>query len=190
MGATKGLVDIQKSLKLPTNTQESAPTPIADVISFEKQKEKVTPNQTEKSTLKKNLKSVEKAGKIVKLAKKEKMKIRKDLLVKKLTKHAAEKKEAIEKKKREKVVIVKDTMPLLQNLEEIEKEIVKEDIDKLLKQKSTTKISKNTKKIKKQKEQFMKDIEFLKAASQDPNYVANPLKTVTTHIQNSIGVTV
>lgn len=140
---------------------------------------------------KKNLKTVEKAGKIVKLAKKEKMKMRKGMLVKKLSEFASEKKEAKDKKKREKVVIVKDTKPLLDNLEEIEDEIKKEDIDKMLKQKTgKKKISKHTLKMKKQKEQFMKDMEFLKAASQHPDYVANPIKTVTTHLQNSIGVSV
>jgi len=101
------------------------------------------------------------------------------------------KKESKAKKIREKVVIVKDTKPLLENLEEIEEEIKKEDIDKILKQKTgKKKISKHTLKMKKQKEQFMKDMEFLKAASKDPAYVANPMKTVTTHLENSIGVTV
>merc|ERR1711970_495292 len=136
---------------------------------------------------KKNLKTVEKSGKIVKIGKKEK-KMRQGMLVKKLSEFATEKKEAKDKKKREKVVIVKDTKPLLENLEEIEEEIKKEDIDKLLKQKtSKKKISKQTMKQKKQKEQFMKDLEFPKAASQHPEYVANPIRTVTTHLQNSIG---
>merc|ERR1711970_1190709 len=127
---------------------------------------------------KKNLKTVEKSGKIVKIGKKEK-KMRQGMLVKKLSEFATEKKEAKDRKKREKVVIVKDTKPLIENLEEIEEEIKKEDIDKLLKQKSGKKrISKHT---MKQKKQFMKDLEFLKAASQHPEYVANPIKTVTTH---------
>merc|ERR1712243_304424 len=76
-------------------------------------------------------------------------KMRQGMLVKKLSEFATEKKEAKDKKKREKVVIVKDTKPLLENLEEIEEEIKKEDIDKLLKQKtSKKKISKHTMKQK------------------------------------------
>ena len=189
--ATKALVDLKDTIKIQANVKESAPTPTADLISFTKHVEKVKNAGSDREMKKKNLKTVEKAGKIVKLGKKEKMKMRKGLLVKKLSDFANEKKEAKDKKKREKVVIVKDTKPLLENLEEIEEEIKKEDIDKLLKQKTgKKKISKHTQKIKKQKEQFMKDLEFLKAASQHPEYVANPLKTVTTHLQNSIGVTV
>merc|ERR1712183_454945 len=179
------------TIKMQTNVKESVPTPTADLISFTKHVERVKYTGSDREMKKKNLKTVEKAGKIVKLGKKEKMKMRKGLLVKKLSDFANEKKEAKDEKKREKVVIVKDTKPLLENLEEIEEEIKKEDIDKLLKQKTgKKKISKHTQKIKKQKEQFMKDLEFLKAASQHPEYVANPLKTVTTHLQNSIGVTV
>ena len=189
--ATKGLLDIKDSLKIPINVKDSVPTPTADIISFTKHVEKVKNAGIDRKMKKKNLKTVEKAGKIVKLGKKEKMKMRKGMLVKKLSEFASEKKEAKDKKKREKVVIVKDTKPLLDNLEEIEDEIKKEDIDKLLKQKTgKKKISKHTLKMKKQKEQFMKDMEFLKAASQHPDYVANPIKTVTTHLQNSMGVSV
>merc|ERR1712183_1234823 len=173
------------------NVKESLPTPTADIISFTKHVEKVKNAGSDQQMKKKNLKTVEKSGKIVKIGKKEKMKMRQGMLVKKLSDFANEEKEAKDKKKREKVVIVKDTKPLLENLEEIEEEIKKEDIDKLLKQKSGKKrISKHTMKQKKQKEQFMKDLEFLKAASQHPEYVANPIKTVTTHLKNSIGVSV
>merc|ERR1711936_673557 len=157
--------------------------PTADVISFTKHVEKVKNAGSDDQMKKKNLKTVEKSGKIVKIGKKRENENE--------TGNACEKKEAKDKKKREKVVIVKDTKPLLENLEEIEEEIKKEDIDKLLKQKtSKKKISKHTMKQKKQKEQFMKDLEFLKAASQHPEYVANPIRTVTTHLQNSIGVSV
>merc|ERR1719193_2077042 len=137
---------------IPVNVNESLFTPTADVISFTKHVEKVKNAGSDQQMKKKNLKTVEKSGKLLRLAKKEKMKMRQGMLVKKLSEFATEKREAKDKKKREKVVIVKDTKPLLENLEEIEEEIKKEDIDKLLKQKSDKKrISKHTMKQKNKK---------------------------------------
>merc|ERR1712129_397117 len=87
---------------------------------------------------KQNLKTVERAGKIMKIGKKEKMKMRNDLLMKKLKDAEAEKKEVKDKKRREKVVIVKDIKPLMDDLEDIEQEIKqKDESDKILKLKKT-----------------------------------------------------
>ena len=136
---------------------------------------------------KKVLKSVNKDGKIVKLKKKDKMKIRTGMLVKKLSAIEKEKKEIKDKQQREKVVIVKDTKPLKDNLDEIAEEIEKEDKQRKLKARlGSKKPSKHTLKMKKQKEQFMKDIEFLKSASKHPDYVKNPIDIVSTHIKNTV----
>ena len=82
--------------------------------------------------------------------------------------------------------IVKDTKPLLDNLIEIENQIEKEIEQKQKKLKSgIKKPSKHTLKQKKQKDQFMKDIEFLKAASKHPEYVKNPIEIISTHIKIS-----
>ena len=193
--AAKSLVNIRNVEEIPVDVKESAVTPFSNVISFSKHTEQVEAQVQENSRgiersitkqNKKNMKTLNVAGKIVKLGKKEKMKIRKKLLVKKLSDSEQEKKEAIAKKKRETVVIIKDTKPLMENLEEIEEEIKREDLVKLNKPISKKKVSKSTMKKKKQKDQFMKDLEFLKAATQHSEYVANPMRTVTIHLQNSI----
>ena len=183
--AAKGLVNIKESLKIATDSDVPTPAPTDNIVSFSKQIREAKGSEQDKTEnlAKKNPKA-NSAGKIVKISKKEKMKVRKNLLVKKLSNLASDKKAAKEKREREKVVIVKDTRPLLENLEKIEEDIKKQDELKLKPKKK--KMSKHTMKTKKQKEQFMKDIEFLKAACQDPEYVANPLKTVTTHIKNTI----
>merc|ERR1711864_6792 len=128
---------------------------------------------------KKSIKTIERAGKIVKIGKKEKMRIRTEMLTKKLKQFETDKQESKAKKIREKVVIVKDVKPLVDELEEIGNE----DLDKKMKEKEQKKKpTKHTLKVKKQKLQFMSDMEFLKAASQHPEYVKNPLKTVTAHL--------
>ena len=136
---------------------------------------------------KKNLKTVERLGKIVKIGKKEKMKMRRGMLVTKLTNVQTEEREVKAKKQREKVVIVKDIKPLLDDLEDIEKEIKqKDEHEKCLKLKKP-KRSKCTQKNKKRKDQFMADLDFLKAAVAHPEYVKNPIGTVTLHLKNTIG---
>jgi len=90
--ATKALVDIKGTVKIPTNVKESVATPTADVISFTKHVGKVKNANVDPSMRKKNLKTKEKAGKIVKLGKKEKMKMREGMLLKKLSEFEKEKK--------------------------------------------------------------------------------------------------
>ena len=196
--ATKALVSMKNVLKIPTDAYASvsAPAPTESFSNFVSESVKVVgrpnPKETQKAASsaginKKSLKSGKRDGKVVKLKKKERMKIRTGLLVNKLANLEKEKKEVKEKKIREKVVIVKDTKPLLDDLKEIENEISEEKKNRDLKAKQNSKKpSKHTLKMKKQKSQFMKDIEFLKAASKHPDYVANPISIITTHLQNSV----
>lgn len=196
--ATKALVSMKNVLQIRTDASVSAPAPTESFSNFVSESVKVVgrgrhnPKETQKSASsaginKKSLKSGKRDGKVVKLKKKERMKIRTGLLVQKLTNLEKEKKEVKEKKIREKVVIVKDTKPLLDDLKEIENEISEEKKNRDLKAKQNSKKpSKHTLKMKKQKSQFMKDIEFLKAASEHPDYVANPISIITTHLQNSV----
>ena len=116
------------------------------------------------------------------------MKLRTGLLVTKLANIEKEKKELKDKKIREKAVIVKDTKPMLDDLERIAEEVTIETTKRELKAKQDSmKPKKSTQKMRKQKTQFMKDIEFLKAASKHPDYVANPIKIISTHIKNTTG---
>jgi hypothetical protein len=67
---------------------------------------------------------------------------------------------------------------------------LQDDLHKLLKDKSTMKkkkpVSKSTLKEKKRREQFLKDLQFLKEATAHPEYRKDPLRTISTHLQNSL----
>ena len=186
--AAKALLDLKASLKMPVEGKESAPAPNEDIVTFSKSPVKVDKVGTAGNGLKKNFKTVEKAGKVTKVGKKERMKARTGFLMKKLSAEEAEKKAVKAKKIREKVVIVKDIKPMLDDLEDIEQEMKeKEAQDKILKLQKPKK-SKSTQKKGKAKKQFLADLEFLKAASCDPQYVKNPLETVSLHLKNTFGV--
>merc|ERR1719357_316047 len=180
--ATKGLLDVKASLKIPVESKDSAPAPMEDIVTFTKSPVKEDKSKGEETCLKKkNFKTIEKAGRVTKVGKKDRMKARKGLLIKKLGAEEARKKEVKAKKIREKVVIVKDIKPLLDDLNDIEEEMNEKDAkDKKLK---------STQKKNKVKKQFMADLEFLKAASSDPQYVKNPLETVSLHLKNTFGST-
>ena len=187
--AAKALLDLKSSLKMPVESKESAPAPKEDLVTFSKSPVKVDKVSMDGNSLKKkNFKTIEKAGKVTKVGKKERMKARKGLLMKKLSAEEAEKKEVKAKKIREKVVIVKDIKPLLDDLEDIEQEMKEKEVqDKILMRQKPKKL-KSTLKKSKAKKQFMADLEFLKAASSDPQYVKNPLETVSLHLKNTFGV--
>ena len=187
--AAKALLDMRASLNMPVEGKESAPAPKEDIVTFSKSPVRVDKSSTGGSNLKKkNFKTIENAGKVTKVGRKERMKARKGLLMKKLSAEEAEKREVRAKKVREKAVIVKDIKPLLDDLEDIEKEMnEKEAQDKILKLQKPKK-PKSTQKKSKVKKQFLADLEFLKAASCDPQYVKNPLETVSLHLKNTFGV--
>ena len=188
--ATKGLLDMKASLKIPVESKESAPAPMEDMVTFTKSPVKEEKSKGEETCLKKkNFKTIEKAGRVTKVGKKDRMKARKGLLIKKLGAEEARKKEVKAKKIREKVVIVKDIKPLLDDLNDIEEEMnEKKARDKKLKLLKPKKL-KSTQKKDKVKKQFLADLEFLKAASSDPQYVKNPLETVSLHLKNTFGST-
>ena len=187
--AAKALLDLKASLKIPVEGKESAPAPKEDLVTFSKSPVKVDKVCKDgNGSQKKNFKTIEKAGKVTKVGKKERMKARKGFLMKKLNAEEAKKKEVKAKKIREKVVIVKDIKPMLDDLEDIEHEMKeKEAQDKILKLQKPKK-PKSTQKKCKAKKQFLADLEFLKAASCDPQYVKNPLETVSLHLKNTFGV--
>lgn len=177
-----------RSALVATSVQDSAPAPTEDVVTLTNLKDKARVNHEKNQGKKQNLKTVERAGKIMKIGKKEKMKMRNDLLMKKLKDAEAEKKEVKDKKRREKVVIVKDIKPLMDDLEDIEQEIKqKDESDKILKLKKPKK-TKSTMKKNKAKAQFLADLAFLKAATADPAYKADPLATVSLHLRNTVGL--
>ena len=185
--ASKGLISFKNVIGIPTNVTESPETPAANFISFSKLVERQPPSSGPgRSKKERSGKGLE--GKVGKMGKKERMKLRRGFLVNKLLRSEKIKEEEKQKQNREKNVIVKDTKPLLDNLLEIAEEI---ETDRLKKKERETasskkKVFKHTMKKKKAKEQFLKDIKFLKAASEDPSYIADPVKTVSVHLRNSI----
>ena len=183
--AAKGLTSIKNVIEIPTNLAKSTETPTANFISCSKLFGNWNNREESKHPSSSGLGRV---AKVAKLRKKERIKMRRGFLVNKLVQSESIKKEEKDKLSREKVVIVKDTKPLLDNLQEIATEIEMENIKKNDKQTSSSKkkLLKHTLKRKKAKEQFLKDMTFLKAASKDPSYVADPFKTVSTHVKNSI----
>ena len=190
--ATKGLVSFKKVIELPTSVTESAPAPSDNFISVTKLVES-QPGPTQARDKKRTANSLGlggRPGKVVKIKKKDKMKLRRGVLVNKLLKSEKIKEEEKEKQNREKVVIVKDTKPLLENLLEIADEIETDKKKKNEREAATSKkkLLKHTMKKKKAKEQFLKDMKFLKAATEDPSYIADPFQTVSIHLKNSIGL--
>ena len=191
--ASKGLVSFKKVIELPTSVTESAETPSDNFISVSKVEESRQPGPAPARDKKRSAASLGlggRAGKVVKMRKKDKMKLRRGVLVNKLLKSEKIKEEEKEKQNREKVVIVRDTKPLLENLLEIADEIETDKKKKNEREAATSKkkLLKHTMKKKKAKEQFLKDMKFLKAATEDPSYIADPFQTVSIHLKNSIGL--
>merc|ERR1712059_219166 len=118
--AAKSLVDIKDTIKIVASTKESAPAPTSDVVTFTKHVEKIGKEKQPGADGRK-------------------MRIRTEMLTKKLKQFETDKQESKAKKIREKVVIVKDVKPLVDELEEIEEEIRNEDLDKKMKEKNKKK---------------------------------------------------
>merc|ERR1711997_83089 len=126
-----------------------------------------------------------KSGKITKVKKKDKIKMRKQLIRDKLAAAEAVKTEAKQKRKREKTVVVGDVKPMLDHLNIID-ELIKEEEEKKKKDEKVKKISKGTLKQKKQKERFMSDFALFNQVRKHEEYVKDPFNTISTHIQNKM----
>ena len=124
-----------------------------------------------------------------KIKKKDRMKVKKDLLRKKL--HVIEllKDEEKATKKRQKTAVVGDMKPMVDTLQVID-DLIKEDDEikqkKLAEQSNIKKASKGTLKQKKAKAQFMKNMTLFNQINNHPEYVKNPFKTISTHIENKM----
>ena len=103
---------------------------------------------------KQSLRTLKKDGKILKVKKKDRMKMKKKLIREKLAADDNVKKEAKQKKVREKTVVVGDMKPLVDHLNLID-DLIKEDevMEKKENDKKKKKVSKGTQKQKKRKDQ-------------------------------------
>lgn len=119
--------------------------------------------------------------------KKDKMKIKKDLLRKKL--HVCEllKKEETDAKVRKNTAVVGDMKPITDSLKVIDEDIEAEKkVKKLAEKSAVAKKAKGTQKQKKAKQDFLKNISIFNQVNKHPDYVKNPLLTISTHIENKM----
>merc|ERR1711874_826658 len=130
--------------------KEGLPPPKVTEVSS---KTEVVPDS---KRVEKPLRSLAKSGKITKVKKKDKIKMKKQLIRDKLAAAEAVRTEAKQKKMREKTVVVGDVKPMLDHLNIID-ELIKEDEEKKRKDEKVKKVSKGTLKQKKQKEKFISD---------------------------------
>ena len=118
------------------------------------------------------------------------MKLKKDSLRKRL--HAAEevKKEEKLKAKRQKTAVVGDLKPMADTLKAIddiikldEVEKAKSKADKPSKKAESRKVTPRQKKVQ---EKMLKDMNVFSQVLQHPQYVSDPFKTISTHIENKM----
>lgn len=125
--------------------------------------------------------------------KKEKLKIKKKDLLKKIHEIKKLEKEEIARKKREKTVItgdlnpLKDALPSLDELLKLKPIEIKTGFEKNQNSNQnnddTKKLSK-TKKIKKRKKEFMNRYNCFQTLLKDPDYKSNPRETIAFHIRH------
>lgn len=122
--------------------------------------------------------------------KKDKMKIKADLLRKKL--HVCEvlKKEEKAAKNRKKTAVVGDMKPMADTLDVIVDDIKQDEEEKEEKKrgdKLKAKVkAKGTLKQKKAQQNFLKNMSIFNQVNKHPDYVKNPLQTISTHIENKM----
>jgi len=173
-------INFKQPKKLPNTLDELDQDPdfqlLLDVPSFKADKSERKPGTFNASN---------------RVKKKDKMKIKADLLRKKL--HVCEvlKKEEKAAKNRKKTVVVGDMKPMADTLNVIDDDIKQEkkeaEEEKKLSDKSKTKLkAKGTMKQKKAQQNFLKNISIFNQVNKHPDYIKNPLQTISTHIENKM----
>lgn len=193
LSKSPGLSLKKASTFLETKTKGEVPTPTDSVLSLERSgpddRDEEKGAEENVHVHKQPLRMVSTTNRTIgKMKKKDRMKMRKDLLRKKLAAIDSVKKEAKEKKKREKTVIVGDMKPLVDNLAVID-DLIKDETVKEKERKEVKKAKKDSGRVKKQKqrkEQFMKDMAFLKQVYKHPDYQKDYVNTISTHIENKM----
>ncbi len=125
------------------------------------------------------------SGKVTKkLSKKDKMKLRKDNLQKKLHVLKLVKEEEIAKAKRQKKAITGDLKPMADTLDEL----LEQDLEKKKKKANEKKAKrlKGTPKQKKVQDQMLKDMAIFNQVISHPQYSSDPFNTISTHIENKM----
>ncbi|KAK2187016.1 hypothetical protein NP493_180g01030 [Ridgeia piscesae] len=119
------------------------------------------------------------------LSKKEKRKLKREFLTKKIDQIKLMRQQAKDHKKRQKTAIVGDMRPLVDTLPTLE--LLLKDCSKV-QQPSETKPKKEKaiQKTKTKQKQMNTEISLFRQVLEHPSYKANPLSTITEHLQNKL----
>lgn len=111
------------------------------------------------------------------MSKKDKLKLRKELLLQKIDALNQQKKEANKRNKRRKLPVIGDTNPLLDALPSLESLMTKK------REAPVQKSSKCIQKATKRKKEAIKNMQIYKSITKKKEFIANPLLAVTQHIR-------
>lgn len=166
---------------------------VAEMVDLKsKSKKKVVPDTTKIVTPsdsfllltkpEKPTKALGLSGNASKIRKKDRIKMKSDMLRKRLAAQEVMVKEEKAKKKRQQTAVVGDMKPMTETLAAIDKLISEsEESGKKKPKKQGNKAS-----LKKRQKTFMQNISVFKQVNKHPEYSKNPFKTISTHIENKM----
>nr|XP_040570996.1 protein FAM207A-like [Lepeophtheirus salmonis] len=166
------LITLKKSSKIP---QEST-----DILMLSARK---LPEFTIQHNIKKEKPGVSLSRK---MKKSDKMKVRKEFLLNKLSEGAKKMKADRATSFRRKRAVIGDLDPMKDTLEAIDKVLEKDDSRRNRESKKKLKGKRGTLKQKKRQNEFIKNASFFEAVKNHPEYAKNPFSTICTHIENKI----
>uniref|UniRef100_A0A0K2TGK4 sphingomyelin phosphodiesterase n=1 Tax=Lepeophtheirus salmonis TaxID=72036 RepID=A0A0K2TGK4_LEPSM len=166
------LITLKKSSKIP---QEST-----DILMLSARK---LPEFTIQHNIKKEKPGVSLSRK---MKKSDKMKVRKEFLLNKLSEGAKKMKADRATSFRRKRAVIGDLDPMKDTLEAIDKVLEKDDSRRNRESKKKLKGKRGTLKQKKRQNEFIKNASFFEAVKNHPEYAKNPFSTICTHIENKV----
>ncbi|KAI0212934.1 hypothetical protein LSAT2_002070 [Lamellibrachia satsuma] len=119
------------------------------------------------------------------LSKKDKRKLKREFLTKKIDQIKLMRQQAKDHKKRQKTAVVGDMRPLVDTLPTLE--LLLKDVSKVHQANETQpKKTKSIQKTKAKQKQMNTEMSLFKQVLDHPSYKANPLSTITEHLQNKL----
>lgn len=125
-------------------------------------------------------------GGINKIKKKDKMKMRKELLQKKIHVMKLIKEEEKAVKKRKRTVVTGDMKPISDTLDQVINEEIKSMENSVSIERKPTKKNKGPMKQKKVKASFMEGMSVFNQVNSHKQYIQDPFSTISTHIENKM----
>lgn len=156
------------------------------------------PNDKNVELEKRNKPILSSANKVTK--KKDRMKLKKESLKKKLIQGARNKKEEAAKKNREKAPVVGDMKPLTESLKNIHeflslqsqvdspsrRDLKKSGVQSNKSKEGGIKIKQKPMKQKARKAQFQRDLQIFSQVKKHPEFLKDPMAIISTHIENKM----